>query len=325
MNKLVIGAVLAGSAVVASTAHAQTEIRLAHVLQPSAQAHIVAEEVAERVAERTEGRVQITVFPSAQLGTTTEIIEQATFGEPVIGYGDAAYLSTFGVPELAILGGPFIIANNEEGQRLAASDLVQGWFDQLAEESGLRVLALNWFDGARHIIGQDGYPMPSDLEGVLMRIPPIPTWQNTFEPLGAVPVTVEAQEVYSALSQGVVEAAESPLVGMANFNWQEVADTVTLTGHFNLFLGWTMSEEVFQSLSEEDQEIMLEEFQAGGRELTERNAAIVGETRADFEAAGVEFVQPDLDAYREATRAFFEFYPEWPDDLIDQVRQAAAE
>lgn len=317
---------LAACLALGMAAHAQerVELRLAHVLQPVAQAHIVATEVATRVRERTGGRVSITVFPAAQLGTTTEIIQQASQGQPVIGYGDAAYLSTFGVAELAALGGPFVVADNDEANRLANSALVNGWFDRLAERSGIRVLALNWFDGARHIIGRRGYPRPDDLRGVLIRVPPIPTWVRTFQPVGAVPTTVEAQEVYSALSQGVVEAAESPLVGMAAFRWQEVAKTITLTGHFNLFLGWSMSERVFQRISAADRAILVEEFRQGGVELTRRNAAALGEVRQRFQAAGVTFVDADIEAYRRATTPFFSSFPDWPAGLIEQIRAAAA-
>lgn len=323
-RRTILASALAAASIAGAQAQERVELRLAHVLQPVAQAHIVATEVAQRVRDRTAGRVSITVFPAAQLGTTTEIIEQASQGQTVIGYGDAAYLSTFGVPELAALGGPFVVADNDEANRLAGSPLLDGWYKRLAEKAGIRVLALNWFDGARHVIGKKPYPKPADMKGVLIRVPPIPTWQKTFGPIGAVPTTVEAPEVYSALSQGVVEAAESPLVGMANFRWQEVAKAVTLTGHFNLFLGWSMSERVFQRIAPADQAVLIEEFRRGGEEVTRRNAALVGETRRRFEAAGVTFVEADIAAYREATKPFFASFPDWPPGLIDQIRAASA-
>jgi TRAP-type C4-dicarboxylate transport system substrate-binding protein len=308
----------------ARTAFAQdaANFRIASVNAPTALSNTLAEEVGNRIMERTEGRVTFQMFPSAQLGTTTDTIEQASQGQPTIAYTSASNLSQFGVPELAAVEGPFIVGNAAEAERLANSDLMQGYYDQLAETAGLRVLALNWFDGARHIIGTEPYPHPSDLEGVLMRVPPLETWLNTFEPMGVVATTVEAAEAYSALAQGVVTAGESPLTGLRANRWYEVVKEITLTGHFNLFLGWVTSEAAFQALSEGDRAIMLEEFRGGGQELTAQSIALEEEIRAEFEAAGVTFHEADLDAYREATSSFFDDLPE---GLFDSIRSAATQ
>ena len=190
-------------------------IRIASVNPPTAESVQMVQKVADRVTQRTQGRIAFQLFPSGQLGTTNDSLEQASQGQPIITYTSASFMASFGVPELAIVEGPFIISNNEEGDRLAFSSLMQGYYDQLAAKSGIRILALNWFDGPRHMIGTAPYSKPADLKGVLMRVPPVETWIKTFEPLGVVATTVEAAEVYSALSQGVVKAAESPAHGFA--------------------------------------------------------------------------------------------------------------
>ena len=306
----------------ATSALAQAaNFRIASVNAPTALSNKLAEETGKRIQERTEGRVTFQMFPSAQLGTTTDTVEQASQGQPTIAYASASFLSQFGVPELAAVEGPFIVGNADEAERLANSDLMQGYYDQLAQTAGLRVLALNWFDGARHMIGTKPYVSPSDLEGVKMRVPPLETWLNTFEPMGVVATTVEAAEAYSALSQGVVTAGESPLTGLRANRWYEVVKEITLTGHFNLFLGWITSEKAFQALSEGDRAIMIEEFRRGGQKLTEQSIAQENEIRQEFEAAGVTFHDPNLEAYRAATASFFEGLPE---GLFDKIRAAAA-
>lgn len=306
----------------ATSALAQAaNFRIASVNAPTALSNKLAEETGKRIQERTEGRVTFQMFPSAQLGTTTDTVEQASQGQPTIAYASASFLSQFGVPELAAVEGPFIVGSAEEAERLANSDLMQGYYEQLAQTAGLRVLALNWFDGARHMIGTEPYVSPSDLEGVKMRVPPLETWLNTFEPMGVVATTVEAAEAYSALSQGVVTAGESPLTGLRANRWYEVVKEITLTGHFNLFLGWITSEKAFQALSEGDRAIMIEEFRRGGQQLTEQSIAQENEIREEFEAAGVTFHDPDIEAYRAATASFFEDLPE---GLFDKIRAAAA-
>jgi TRAP-type transport system periplasmic protein len=300
-----------------------TAIRIASVNPPTTESLVVVQRVADRITEGTEGRVTFQLFPSGQLGTTNDSLEQASQGQPIITFTSASFMATFGVPELAIVEGPFIVANNEEGERLAFSPLMQGYYDQLAEKSGVRILALNWFDGPRHMIGTAPYPKPKDLEGVLMRVPPVETWIKTFEPLGVVATTVEAAEVYSALSQGVVTAAEAPLTGLRASRWFEVAKNITLTGHFNLFTGWVISEATFKGLSEGDRAILLEEFRKGGQELSKLSEDKAAEIRKEFEAAGVTFHEADIEAYRAATAGFYTSFPQWPEGLLEKVRVAA--
>ena len=298
-------------------------IRIATVNAPTSESWKGVMATAERVTERTEGRVKFEGFPSGQLGTTTDSIEQASQGLPIMTFTSASFLSSFGVPELSIVEGPFIVSNTDEAETLAFSDLMQGYYDRLAETAGIRVVAINWFDGPRHMIGTAGYSSPTDLQGVRMRVPPVETWLKTFQPLGVVATTVEAAEVYSALSQGVVTAAESPLTGLRASKWPEVAKEITLTGHFNLFTGWVMSEAAFQQVSDEDRAILLEEFRKGGQDLTKVSSDLEAEIRTEFEASGVTFHEADLDAYREATASFYTSFPNWPEGLYDEVRAAA--
>jgi TRAP-type C4-dicarboxylate transport system substrate-binding protein len=298
-------------------------IRIATVNPPTGESWKEVMATAERVTKRTEGRVAFEGFPSGQLGTTTDSIEQASQGLPIMTFTSASFLSSFGVPELAIVEGPFIVSNTDEADKLASSGLMQGFYNRLAQSSGLRVLALNWFDGPRHMIGNAAYPKPEDLKGVRMRVPPVETWLKTFQPLGVVATTVEAAEVYSALSQGVVNAAEAPLTGLRASGWQEAAKEITLTGHFNLFLGWVMSDAVFQQISEADRAILLEEFRTGGQTLTKTSANLENEIRTQFESQGVTFHKADVDAYRKATESFYTSFPNWPQGLYDQVRAAA--
>jgi len=298
-------------------------IRVTTVNPPTGESWKEVMATAERVTQRTEGRVKFEGYPSGQLGTTTDSIEQASQGLPIMTFTSASFLAGFGVPELSIVEGPFIVSNAEEGERLANSELMQGFYDRLAEASGLRVVALNWFDGPRHMIGTAAYPTPDDLKGVRMRVPPVETWLKTFEPMGVAATTVEAAEVYSALSQGVVTAAEAPLTGIRASGWHEPVKEITLTGHFNLFLGWVMSDAAFQQISEADRAILLEEFRKGGQNLTKQSIDLESGIRAEFESKGVTFHEADVEAYRAATAGFYKSFPNWPEGLYEQVRAAA--
>lgn len=305
-------------------AQAQTvTFRIATVNPPTHESVKVVDTVAKRITERTEGRVKFQMFPSAQLGSSVDSLEQASQNQPIITYVSASFLAPFGVPELSVFDGPYVFTNKQEAERIVFSPFANELYDQLAKKAGIRVLALNWSEGARHMIGNAPYPKPENLKGVKVRMPPVKAWIKTFEPIGAVPTTVEAAETYSALSQGVVAAAEAPLVAFRANRWYEVAKHITLTGHFYLPNGWATSEATLNKLSEGDRKIVLEEFRKGGPEMVARSEALEAEIRKTFEAQGVTFHQADTEAYRKATAPFYDSFPEWPKGLYEKLRAAA--
>lgn len=280
----------------------------------------VVQQVADRVSERTDGGLTLEIFPASQLGAVQDTLEQAASGSNIISNGEPSIFSSYGVPDMAVLTGPFLLDDPAQWRPLTDSDLVQGWIDQIAEESGLRILDMGWYVGERHIMGVDAYPTPADIEGVKIRIPPLVSWERTFEALDTAAVTVDFSEVYSALQQGVVEAVEAPLSTLLASNFQEVVDQITLTAHFRQFQGFAMSDEVFTSLPEEYQTILVEEFRTGGDEATQQEIDSQSTARADLEEAGVTFTDADTEAYREATAPFYDSFPEWSEGLLDEVR-----
>ncbi|MDI2099197.1 TRAP transporter substrate-binding protein DctP [Ruicaihuangia caeni] len=277
------------------------------------------DEVAASVNEKSDGALKLEVFHAGQIGTTSDTAQQAASGEDIITFIDAGTASSLGNPDMAILGGPFLFENNDQALKFAQSDVFKEMTETLAEEGNLRVLALNWLDGPRHMWGKNAYPEPTDLEGVKVRTPPIETWDRTFKPLGAVTTTIENTEAYSALEQGVVEAAEGPVNGTVAQKWHEVAPQLTLTAHFRTFLGYAIGEATWKKLTPELQELLIDEFTAGGEVATERFAEAEKETLDRITSEeGVTVHEANLAAYQKATAGFYDSYG----DLLDRVREA---
>lgn len=282
-------------------------------------------EVADNVAKRTDGRVKIEVFPSSQLGSETDVYQQAKLGNNVIAWGGTDDLSKYAAPQSAVLLGPYLFDHPiQDIQKFVQSDLMTTWKKD-AQKSGLRVLAMNWYLGDRDIISDKAFSKPGDLSGVLIRVPDSPTFLNLFKTLGAKPVSLAWSEVYTSLSEGVVDAAEAPLSTIYDSKLYEVADTITLTEHLNAVVGWTMSEQVFDKLSPADQKVLLDEFAKAGQKSGDLYEQSEKDARKKLEAAGVHFVDADTNAYQQATLDFYTKFPSWPSDLRDKVRAAVGE
>lgn len=312
-----VAVVLATSVTTASAQ--QVRLRVAHALAPTEPIHMATEAFAKAVGERSNGRVQIQVFPSEQLGINKDMLEQVRQGAPIIQVADAGFMADY-VTDFGVLNGPYLVATPEEFQKLLDSDLY-GKLKADAQKAGFRPLAFNYFFGIRHMLGDRPYRAPADLRGVTMRIAPNPIWVETFKALGARGVPMPWGEVYSALGQNVVTAVEAPLGSLIGARLQEQRKTLSLTGHFTQFVGLVMSDRMFRGLPPDVQKILEEEAEKAGRLMTQMTLENDRKLLADLETQGVTVVRNvDLAAYRAAAGETYKAFPKWTPGLHQQIR-----
>jgi TRAP-type transport system periplasmic protein len=302
----------------------EIHIRLAHSLSATEPAHLAAEYFAANVAERTGGRVEISVHPGEQLGTGREVNEMIRQGLNVMNLTDPGYLSDF-VPDVGVLNGPYLLADPLAFPKILQSE----WYadiDRRLQEAGFRVVSFNNLFGARHILADRPIRTPQDIAGMTVRVPPNVMWIETFSAMGARPQTVEWAEVYNALAQNVVDAAEAPLGSLYGSRLHEVRGTLSLTSHFVAWINMIMSEQYFQTLPEDVQEILLEEGFRAGEHMTRLTLEMQDEFLQRFKEAGIEIVEDvDVAAFQEATASVYEAFPEWTPGLRETVLEILAE
>jgi len=305
------------------TKAADITLRVSHEMAPTDAINIAAERFAQRVAERTGGRIDVKVFPSAQLGHDNDALEQTKLGADLVVITNPGAAAGSEVPDLSILDGPYLYDNLGEYRRLIKSDWFKSVSTQLEEKAGLKILAANWLFGVRHILADKPIRTPDDMKGLKIRIPPIPMWVETFKALGANAQTINFGEAYTALSSGVVDAIESPLESLYAAKFYEVRKVVSLTGHFTNWIAPIMSAKVFNSLSPDDQQVLLQEAEIGGEIIT----ALALDREQTFHdklaAADVTFVTDvDRAAFREKTKVVYSQFPDWSPGLYETVQKA---
>jgi len=303
----------------AATASAQEiKIRFAHSLSPTEPAHLAAEYFAKNVAARTNGRVQITVFPAEQLGPGKDVNEMIRQGANVMNITDPGYLSDF-VPDVGVLNGPYLIKTPQEYEKLLASDWFKG-IDKKLEAAGFKLIMANGFFGQRHLISDKPVKKPEDMAGMTVRVPPNTMWIETFKSMGARPTTVQWAEVYNALQQHVVEGAEAPLGSLWGSKLQETRKVISLTGHFTAFVMWPINATFFNKLPKDVQQVLMEEGQKAGAEMTRLTLASQDEYLAKFKAAGVTIVSDvDVPAFQKSTASVYKAFPKWTPGLRETV------
>ena len=312
---------LAASATVTAQ---EIKIRFAHSLSTSEPAHQAAEFFAKNVAARTNNRVQVQVFPGEQLGPGKEVNEMIRQGANVMNITDPGYLSDF-VPDIGVLNGPYLIKDPKDYEKLLASD----WYksvEQKLNQAGFKLIMANGFFGQRHMIADKPIRKPEDAAGLTVRVPPNTMWIETFKAMGARPTTVQWSEVYNALQQNVVQAAEAPLGSLWGVKLHEQRKVISLTGHFTAFVRWPINAGYFVKLPADVQTVLLEEGKKAGDYMTKLTLEQQQDYVGKFKAAGVTFVTDvDLPAFQKATESVYNAFPKWSPGLHGQVTKIVAQ
>ena len=264
-----------------------------------------AEALKKAVEERTNGELAIEIYPSSQLGDTKDVQEQAKMGANVGSVTDPGRLAEM-VHELGIMLAPYVADNYDELRTISLSKPWKEWEEELAQQHRLRILSFNWYQGARHLLTNEPIAKPEDLNGIRMRTPGSPVWQETVRAMGATPVALAWAEVYPALQQKVIDGAEAQYPAIHGASLYEVIKYITKTSHFLLNTCVAVSEDWFRGLPEEYQQILLEEALKAGDVASQLTLEKESEFEAQIKEQGVTVNEIDTTPFKESTAVVYE-------------------
>lgn len=294
--------------------------------EPAAKA---VEKWKELVEERSGGSIVLELFPNSALGAKTNLIDQMIMGENVITVTDGAFLADYGVPDFGVFYAPFAFDSWEEEWAVVESDWYADLCDQLAANGGIRVLSSNWIYGSRDIMSTKEVVLPEDLAGMKMRVSANDLSITSFNDLGAASLGMDMGDVYQALQAGTIDAVENPVVSLANRSFQEVAKYVVRTGHILAVSMWVCGESFFESLTEEQQQILTECADEAGlynNELQDEAEAEALQILADAGVTVTDLTDEQKAAWIEAGQYFYQNDTAslgWTDGLYDTIKAAA--
>ena len=265
LSVLVLISCLAVGAGMSTTASGQQKytLRISTVISTSDPIYKGYTVLAENIRKRTNGAIQATVYPDAQLGQDEDLMEQALLGADVAFNTDAGRLGVR-VKEMGIVLAPYLFENAGEARKFLVSDLFKSWQKRLEEKHNLTLLALNYYVGGRNFVTKKPIKTPEDLKGLRIRTPGAPVWQESIRALGATPVALPWIETYPALQQGVIDGAEAQHPATFGSKLFEVAKNISLTNHILLMNGPVVGTKWFRQLPENFRAIVIEEAVKAG-------------------------------------------------------------
>jgi len=217
-----------------------------HPLQPQGM-----EPWAESINKASDGRIEIKIYPSQQLGAAPDHYDMARDGIVDIGFINPGYQpGRFPIISAAEL--PFHISNAKAGSRA-----VHEWYQQYAERemNDVYVCLVHLHDpGTLH--GKTGpLAMPEDFAGKNIR-PAHGTLARAVNLMGGASVQVPAPAMREALAKGTADVTASPWGSLFVFGAQDL-----VTHHLDIPLyvtsfAFVMNKGKIDSLSAEDRKVM---------------------------------------------------------------------
>jgi tripartite ATP-independent transporter DctP family solute receptor len=295
---------------------AEFTYKLATGQDPTHPVNIRGQEASDRIREATGGRLEIKVFPANQLGSDTELLTQVRNGGVEFFNQSSSILATF-VPTAGLVNTGFAFPNYDAVWTAMDGDLGTYIRAQIAKTPIMTVCKV-WDNGFRHVTSSTReVRTPDDLKNFKVRVPPAPILTSLFKALQAGPAPINFNEVYSALQTKVVDGQENPLPIIATARLYEVQKTCSLTGH--VWDGyWILgNKRAFERLPKDVQEIVTREFDRSAADQRADIARLSDSLRADLTAKGLQFIDVDRAAFRDALGKT-SFYADWKAKFGDE-------
>lgn len=267
--------------------------------------HTAMQRWAELLEERSDGQMVMDLYPSSQLGSKLDLIDQMLAGSPVITLADGAFYADQGVSDFGIMWAPFLFDTWDQCWTLIKS---QWYADRCTdlENRGLKILTSNWKYGDRDTMLSTPIDSVEGLHGMKIRVPSNVMIIKGFEALGATPTPMALSDVYTSLQQGTIDGLENPVSVLANGKFQEVCKYLLLDSHIKNFTTWVTGAETIHNLSDEQAEILMTTGDEAGLYYNELQDADYDVALASMTDDGVQILDIDLDEFKAKAQSFYE-------------------
>ncbi len=263
------------------------------------------------VEASTQGEVSVEIFAGGSLGDHRSNLEQILIGNiQMAGPSDGPIANFY--RDIQVFSIPYLFADALDYYTLMDGKFMQGFFDDMAKKSGLRIISTFENGGFRNFSNSKRQvKTAADMKGLKIRTMEIPSHMEIVKALGGAPTPIAWTELYTSLQTGVVDGQEnSPLTTMLG-SIQEVQKYYTLDGHILGPAFLVIGEDFYQGLSKEHRKAVDEASVKAT--LAARGVVRVADSlalQALIDDPGIEVYKPtpaELDSFKVAQKPVVEY------------------
>ena len=208
-------------------APAETVTWRLHTEDPAGDVEVNAYQVlSQAVLQDSDGTLKIEIYPGSSLGyergQVLSLLEDGSLEMAVVSAGWMSGTEPIlGVGEL-----PFLLANSEDKPKMM--DICIPYWQKTLNKHGVSLLA-SWSNPPTNLLVSKPVTKVEEWKGVKGR-----SWSPTisaiYEALGAIPVSLDKSEAYSAMQTGVIDGSIYSTAGIIEQKFYEVVKHLSLWG-----------------------------------------------------------------------------------------------
>ncbi len=294
-------------------------IKMGHAQVTNHPVHDAMVFLAKSLEKKSGGRIKVKVYPNQQLGTERELLELLQIGSVGMTKVSAASLEAFS-PQISVLGLPFLFRDDEHINKVLNGDIGT---EILLSSEKFWLRGLCFYDaGKRSFYSKTkSIETPADLAGLKIRVQESKMAINMIRGMGGSPTPVSYGELYTALQQGIVDAAENNPPSFYNSRHYEVCKYYSIDEHTAIPDVVLVSTKVWERLSPEEQQWLQEAADESAEYQAKLWKESVEESMREIEKAGVVITYPDREPFMKAVESVYELTRQEQPQLIDLIQR----
>jgi tripartite ATP-independent transporter DctP family solute receptor len=295
---------------------------------PESQLVAAMNKFAEVVGVLSGGKIEVKVAHSgtlgdqktALLGVMKGSLEMSCDGSPSWFADMASY------PEIGVLEVAYLYRDIDHLYRVLNGPIGQGFWDNLAKKSGIRVLD-TWYFGTRELsLTRKAGPArtPADLKGLKLRWPNAEAWLDVGRAMGANPTPLGFGEVYMALKTGTIDGQDNPIPTSYEEKFLEVTKYVVLTDHMIGYINPVINEKLWQEMPDSYRVYVKKALEVArfhmNEAVLEQEAALLGQAQKEY---GIEVIIPDKKAFMDSAQKYYampKFDAKWGKGMYAKIQ-----
>ncbi len=261
------------------------------------------------ILKESNGRLNIDVYTSGQLGSDTDTLSQ-------VRSGSIDFVCTAGsiygnlVPVASINSIAFAFPDYATVWRAMDGDL--GGHMRAAFDKFNLVQVGKVFDHGFRQITHSSKPITSvkDMAGMKIRVPATALWTSMFKGLDASPATVPIGELYTALQTKVVDGQENALPTIDAVKLYEVQKYCSYTSHMWEYFALVAGKRSWSALPDDLKALVSRVFDSHALKQRAAHDTLNTSLESKLKASGMQFNRVDTKPFRDLLQKSG-YYVEW--------------
>ncbi len=250
------------------------------------------------IEEKLGDKYEVLVYSNGLLGDSKNTLELTQTGAIEFVVASASNLETFN-KIYSIFSMPYIFDNEAAYHEfMDTSEFAEDIYNSTVSQ-GIKVVG--WFDaGVRNFYGSKPFKKVEDIKGMKVRVQPSPTNVAMMKAFNAGAVPMSFGDVYTALQNKTIDAAENNELALNTVKHGEVAKYYSYNRHQMVPDFIVANVHFMDSLSKEDRKVFDDALKLAQEvEKKEWTKAVEEAKKTASEQMGVTFVDADVSSFKE--------------------------